>query len=789
MTAPRPLVPSLLSGLLTLAVGCSVYQQYDLDRRLGDERPQDREVAQLARGAIDYDTQVRPILESRCVVCHACYDAPCQLKLGSSEGIDRGANRDRVYDARRLRQADLTRLFEDAGTTAEWRDKDFHPVLNERAQTREANRQAGLLHRLLELKRSHPVEPGSLLPDDVDLRLRRDQQCPTLAQLPRHERKHPDWGMPYGLPGLSPREHELVTRWLEEGATHRPPPPLPQRLTAQVDVWEQFLNADTLKARLGSRYIYEHLFLGHLYFGADEAAPTFFELVRSRTPPGQPIDRIATRRPYDDPGIERPYYRLQPVREAIVAKLHLPYRLDEARMQRWKAWFHDANFTVAALPSYAPEVASNPFVSFRALPVDSRYRFIIDEAEFTMMGFIKGAVCRGPIALNVIDDQFYVLFVDPDAKTQLHDAEFLYRNAEALRMPAEASSNARPIATWLRQSRHEEEWVRAKQRALLADFAGGRKITLDLLWDGDGHNPNAALTTFRHYDSASVVKGLVGGPPKTTWVLGYPLFERMHYLMVAGFDVYGNIGHQLATRAYMDFLRMEAEFTVLESLPPAARKTEREFWYRDTRQRAYKDIVETLSYFPVDSGIRFETDQPKIELYQKIADHLAPVLQPRFGLDEPRIPRDIAAPLRTLAALHGNNLRQLPQTAFLYLPDAPTGAQVFTLIRNDGHTNIASPFGEKKRRLPQEDTLTVASGFIGTYPNAFYVVPRARIDEFVAQVSTLATAADYAALQRGFGVRRTDTDFWPTSDKLVELYRQGWPIEAGLLDLARYENR
>ena len=114
---------------------------------------------------------------------------------------------------------------------------------------------------------------------------------------------------------------------------------------------------------------------------------------------------------------------------------------------------------------------------------------------------------------------------------------------------------------------------------------------------------------------------------------------------------------------------------------------------------------------------------------------------------------------------------------------------MFTLIRNDGHTNIASPFGEKKRRLPQEDTLTVASGFIGTYPNAFYVVPRARIDEFVAQVSTLATAADYAALQRGFGVRRTDTDFWPTSDKLVELYRQGWPIEAGLLDLARYENR
>lgn len=42
-------------------------------------------------------------------------------------------------------------------------------------------------------------------------------------------------------------------------------------------------------------------------------------------------------------------------------------------------------------------------------------------------------------------------------------------------------------------------------------------------------------------------------------VIGYPLFERMHYLLLAGYDVYGNIGHQLATRLYMDFLRMEGE--------------------------------------------------------------------------------------------------------------------------------------------------------------------------------------------------------------------------------------
>ncbi len=32
---------------------------------------------------VSYLSDVKPILEQRCVVCHSCYNAPCQLKLGS----------------------------------------------------------------------------------------------------------------------------------------------------------------------------------------------------------------------------------------------------------------------------------------------------------------------------------------------------------------------------------------------------------------------------------------------------------------------------------------------------------------------------------------------------------------------------------------------------------------------------------------------------------------------------------------------------------------------------------
>ena len=61
--------------------------------------------------------------------------------------------------------------------------------------------------------------------------------------------------------------------------------------------------------------------------------------------------------------------------------------------------------------------------------------------------------------------------------------------------------------------------------------------------------------------------GLHGDFPETAWIIDYPLFERIHYLLVAGFDVYGNAGHQLNTRIVMDFLRMEGENNFLAFLP------------------------------------------------------------------------------------------------------------------------------------------------------------------------------------------------------------------------------
>ena len=88
-------------------------------------------------------------------------------------------------------------------------------------------------------------------------------------------------------------------------------------------------------------------------------------------------------------------------------------------------------------PPTKSNVAANPFIAFRELPQTARYKFMLDEAQFTIMGFIKGPVCRGQVALNVIDDHFWVVFLNPDRKTAVESAEFLASASKNLRLPAD----------------------------------------------------------------------------------------------------------------------------------------------------------------------------------------------------------------------------------------------------------------------------------------------------------------------------------------------------------------
>ena len=610
----------VLASLLVL-VGCATYMRENFVELFGSNDPARFDSPSLSHSSISYRNDVKPILDKRCVVCHACYDAPCQLKLGSWEGITRGANSTPVYDPTRLTEADPTRLFVDAHKPSDWRKLGFFPVLNEYPQSPAAEQQASLLARAIELKEQHPVTPDVPAPRNLDFSINRAQQCSPIESYQDYEKHNPDWGMPFGLPGLSVQETDTIKKWLRLGAPYEGPEHPTASALRQIVQWEHFFNGDSLREQLVSRYIYEHLFLAHLYF-ENESPAQYFLLVRSATPPGEPLQEIATRRPFDDPGNKRIYYRFRPVGETIVAKTHMPYALSAARMARWKDLFYESKYSVEQLPGYKPEQASNPFETFRDLPVSSRYRFILDEAQFTVMGFIKGPVCRGQTALNVIDDHFWIFFQDPDEVSE-DDASFLKRESRNLSLPAGDQNKSLMLTPWFRYSQQETQFLEAKSEYYEQRFDTPEKVSLGMIWNGNGNNSNAGLTIYRHFDSATVLKGLVGQTPKTAWVMNYSLLERIHYLLVAGYDVYGNIGHQLNTRLYMDFLRMEGEFNFLVMLPQASRRTVRDYWYRGTSDDIKDHVYGKYAHFNRESGIHFgNTDHPEQELMSMLKARL-----------------------------------------------------------------------------------------------------------------------------------------------------------------------
>lgn len=742
--------------------------------------------------SVDYWRDIQPILERRCAVCHACYDAPCQLNLTAFEGLTRGANKRPVYDGTRLLTAEPTRLFDDAHTVEAWRKKDFFPVVQDQMSVSDSERRAGVLARILALKQANPLPADMSLSDSFDFSLNREQSCPTASQFDRFAEKHPLWGMPFGLPGLTDQEYQTVLRWIELGTPYQEQDRTSARALRQVREWEDFLNGESLKHQLMARYLYEHLHLTHLYF--DELPNhEWFRLVRSRTAPGHPIDVIATRRPFDDPGVPRVYYRLEAVKESLTAKTHVPYALSSARKQRYEELFLSGTFTVDALPSYDSNVASNPFVAFRDLPVRSRYRFLLDDARSFVMQFIKGPVCRGEVALNVIDDRFWIFFIDPDSAVLDKNEQFLAEMSQHLYLPTSEGAARLGLISWLKYSTMQNEFLKAKQAYIERLNVQSEAPDLAFIWDGRGQNRNAALTVFRHQDSGSVVHGLVGEEPKTAWLLSYDLFERIYYLLVAGFDVYSFAGHQLDTRLYMDFLRMEGEFNFLMLLPIKERERLRDFWYRDAHESVKDYVYGRHISVQKESGIVYHSDQPQHELFGLLRERIGTALESKYTLiEEPDV--TLREPLRLLMQVKGKAVQWMPEMALLTIASdeglvASRADQTFTLLHDNGFSNVASLFDQASRRLPDEDRLTVARGVIGAYPNALYHIRRSDLPEFVAAVANLTSEEDYHRLTARFAVRRTNPAFWAHSDAIHEAYRRIDPLNAGLFDYNRLENR
>jgi len=752
--------------------------------------------------AVDYLADVQPVLESRCVVCHSCYNAPCQLKLSSFEGLDRGGSKIPVYFGARLVDQAPTRLFMDARTTREWRTKGFHTVTENTAST---GRDDSILMTLLDAKRRHPELAGAYHPeaDDLSCAADRDELAAFLA-------RHPDRGMPFGFPGISDEEFETIAGWLQQGGAG-PNPQQQERLiapspvaAAEIGKWEAFLNLEDAKHAVTARYLYEHFFLAHVNFR--RAGPgEFYELVRSTTPSGRVVSPIPSVRPYDDPGVGRFYYRFRKIHSTIVHKTHIVVEFDDETLARIRELFIDTPWIESPHRDVmAAEAEANPFVAYAQIPPASRYRLMLDHAEYFLRTFIRGPVCKGQIALNVINDHFWVMFMDPEADVTVTHPEFLAAQAENLRMPTELGSDGKLIEVFSDEYRElDSRFYRAK--TALYDRVVPEGLGLDAIWKGRRASDAPVLTIYRHFDSASVHKGVLGALPRTLWVIDYSQFERIYYNLVAGFDVFGNITHQVNVRRYMDFLRIEGEANFLDFLPKRDRFPMLERWYVGDKALDNVDVEAVLT--ERDTRVVYRTDSPKREFIERVVDeHILKSTGIRFDeinylrADDPQpvMPEkfethaDFMNGLRALTAPGTGFIRHITASeanlALVRLRNFEGADHLVSIVVNRWHDNVNSMFRETYRLDPSKDTIEFHDRSIGSYPNVFIDLEGSDLPDFFDLLANFdGSAADRARFER-YSVSRSDPRFWSLYDWFQQRFDRADPLQSGLYDLNRYQS-
>jgi hypothetical protein len=322
---------------------------------------------------------------------------------------------------------------------------------------------------------------------------------------------------------------------------------------------------------------------------------------------------------------------------------------------------------------------------------------------------------------------------------------------------------------------------------------------LNWVWNGDGHDRDAMLTVFRNFDNANVHLGWIGQTPKTAWIMDFPIFERLYYALVADFDVFGNVTHQVSTRLYMDFLRMQSETLYLGFLPAEQRKSIRASWYVGaTDDLSFKDDhIRTLSH---GTQIAFHSADPHAEFIDRVLKYNAAVAGPPDRLNRcesdacdpaeaSSIERRANAALRPLVRNRGGFIAQLPEVALLRVrSDGSEPDAVYSLVHNRAHTNVAAMFREDSRLVPEDDTLTLIDGYTGSYPNFAFDVPVAQIEAFADALEAVDDPAAFTELVERWGVRRSSARFWPTFDWFNADLERRDPVEAGILDLNRYQN-
>jgi hypothetical protein len=284
------------------------------------------------------------------------------------------------------------------------------------------------------------------------------------------------------------------------------------------------------------------------------------------------------------------------------------------------------------------------------------------------------------------------------------------------------------------------------------------------------------------------------------WVVDYPLLERIYYALVAGFDVYGTAGHQLALRLYMVQLRVEGESYFLDFMPASRRQ--------EFMQSSYKGIdLKKIDYYSsaLPTKISFVTDEPNREFIEYMVNkHILPATNIAFDavnyergdVAYPGLPDQYETTNEYLKAFRAISK---PGTPFFLLMNDHNIKIAYMRIRlkngkdlaisiviNQWHSNVTHLFGEKAELDVSKDSADFIPGLIGSYPNYFFDVREEDLPDFFDILAHFDKSPQAFERLAKYGVNRAEDRLWDTYDWFQKRFYEDDPVNAGLFDLNRY---
>ncbi len=732
---------------------------------------------------ISYSKDIRPILDKKCVACHACYDSPCQMNMTSRFGVERGAARIDPYEIR-MQDAPIAPYSNTSMSIADFRKLGFFSV----TEGGKESIMAKMLRQGHDQK--YRWKDGENIPEKINVNLMtRKITAANKDEIDKYLKDKPREGMPYAISGLTDDEYNKVMTWLEQGAKYDDVPPEQTDIEKEeIKNWETFLNTDDLTHKLVARYFFEHMYVNDLYFDKDSG--NYFNLVRSSTPPGEPVKPISTR--YANSPIDQDFwYRLNLVEHTIVAKTHLPRDVSNNKLEIYKKILFEQPFKVTELPGYSEAERLNMLTTFTAIPPKSRYKFILHEAYYLEKATTVVPACRGAFNVSMSGEHIWFAFENPETSLLVNDQEFYDTVAPFLGQMSPMTGLADTFDSIQKRMREQL----AINKLAVEKLKDNPRSSMSDIWSGDEYGAMAGYTTTRHDDNVFVSKGYVGPLASRVAVNNIATLERRYYDSTVNFDVWANIGVLLSIRADYADARMKNELNTLRFYAQEARTQILNTLFKDGSED--HNIVGLMpAQINLPSQIKYSTTDIAKEFKEKLIDHVKnstdvhdPVYRPGDNDKESEVTKAFRFITQKAEEMSGEEpgFRNYLLPSMIIRVDSESGEpQMYTLMVNWGERHLTR-LGQIFERPPVKyDHVMILEGVRTMIPNYMFHIKDTDVMEFSQLLTDADTPEKFIAVTDRWGVKRTQADFWDVFHSITEYVQRTDPENASVLDLGRY---